>query len=110
VCLSLVLEVELTPPSDKVYTSASQGPDAQRYDKEEDKNCVFSLIITTDFNNGRQFGPSILAPFSTVKVRGTAGFVDVKIIAEELIDDGPEGGNPESLQFHDLSFTTPLTC
>jgi len=56
--------------------------------------------------DGRQFQPSVLAPFSTVVLDGNIGYVDGFIIARELrsINDASD------VQFHGKAYTGPLFC
>lgn len=62
--------------------------------------------------NGRQFGPSVLAPFSHVTLDGSAGFADGFIIARQFGPSGtfPSVGNAGQLQLHGDGYTGPLAC
>jgi hypothetical protein len=56
--------------------------------------------------SGRQWGPSILAPFAHVNIDGSAGFVDGQIMAKSV---GSTGEDARGLQYHgDLFRGTPL--
>jgi hypothetical protein len=59
------------------------------------------LIATSD---GRQFGPSVLAPFSEVTLAGAAGFIDGFVIAKVFKSNG------NGLQMHGDFYKGPLTC
>jgi hypothetical protein len=63
------------------------------------------VILTSA--NGRQFGPSVLAPFSKVIVMGDAGYVDGFVIGNSVHTSGHEANG---LQFHGDGYTGPLTC
>ena len=65
-------------------------------------------VAVTKTRDGRQFGPSILAPFSRVTVKGEAGYVDGSIIAKSL--GGNPGRNAGSLQLHGDFFKGKLEC
>lgn len=56
--------------------------------------------------DGRQFGPSVLAPFAEVVLHGDAGFIDGIVIARSLSDNGRAQG----LQMHGDGYDGPLTC
>ena len=65
-------------------------------------------VILKKTNDGRQFGPTVIAPFSVVQVHGNAGFVDGLIVAKRLVT---QGGNPSQLQLHGDYFRgTDLPC
>lgn len=64
-------------------------------------------VILDKTSDGRQFGPSVLAPFSKVTLKGDAGFVDGFVIAKEFTNDGNNGS---ALQMHANGYTGPLTC
>ena len=64
-------------------------------------------VILTKTSDGRQFGPSVLAPFSKVSVMGDAGFVDGFIVAREYADGG---GNQGSLALRGNAYTGPVFC
>ena len=63
--------------------------------------------VTLTSIHGRQFGPSVLAPFSKVIVLGDAGYVDGFIVGKTVHTSGP---NASGLQFHGDGYTGPLTC
>ena len=63
--------------------------------------------VTLTSASGRQFGPSVLAPFSKVIVLGDAGYVDGFIVGKTVHTSGP---NASGLQFHGDGYTGPLTC
>lgn len=56
---------------------------------------------------GRQFGPSVLAPFSTVIVDGSTGFVDGFIIAKTLSYSGTQA---RQVQLHGQCYRGPIHC
>jgi len=62
---------------------------------------------------GRQYGPSVLAPFSVVTLDGSAGFADGFIIAKQFGPSGtyPSAGrNAGALQLHGDGYTGPMEC
>lgn len=61
-------------------------------------------ITLTKTNDGRQFGPTILAPFSKVTLLGDAGFIDGCVVAKSFDSNG------NGLQMHGDCFKGPLTC
>ena len=64
-------------------------------------------IILDKTSDGRQFGPSVIAPFSKVTLKGQAGFVDGLVVAREFTDDGNNAG---SLQMHANGYKGTITC
>jgi len=61
-------------------------------------------VILTKTNDGRQFGPSVLAPFSKVTLQNDAGFIDGCLIAKTFTSgDG-------SLQMHGDCYKGTITC
>jgi hypothetical protein len=64
-------------------------------------------IILDKTSDGRQFGPSVIAPFSKVTLKGQAGFVDGLVVAREFTDDNNNAG---SLQMHASGYKGPITC
>lgn len=56
---------------------------------------------------GRQFGPTVLAPFAKVVADGSAGYIDGLIIARSL---DYSGKNAIQVQFHGDSYKGPLDC
>lgn len=65
-----------------------------------------TIGITKD-SRGRQFGPSILAPFARVMVGGSVGYVDGFVVARSVGASGQGGG---SVQMHGDGYAGPLTC
>ena len=57
--------------------------------------------------DGRQFGPSVLAPFARVMIHGNVGYVDGFIVARSV---GAVGQNGGSVQLHGDGYTGTLTC
>lgn len=45
-------------------------------------------IVLTKTRDDRQFGPTVLAPFSKVTLKGDAGFIDGPVIARTFTSDG----------------------
>ncbi|CAJ1961335.1 unnamed protein product [Cylindrotheca closterium] len=76
------------------FNNGGQGEDNGKTIVFFDTNQKVTLTKT---NDGRQFGPTVIAPFSEVEVHGNAGFVDGLIVAKKLITSG---GNPSQLQLH----------
>ncbi len=69
-----------------------------------------SVCLTRD-HNGRQFGPSVLAPFARVIVTADLGYVDGYIVARSLGAHGNFGGQTGGdVQLHGDSYSGPLSC
>lgn len=65
-------------------------------------------ICLTKTRDGRQFGPSVLAPFSKVTLTH-AGFIDGAVIAREFTTvDGSYTGS--ELQLHGTTYNGPIEC
>jgi choice-of-anchor A domain-containing protein len=64
-------------------------------------------ICFTKTNDGRQFGPTVLAPFSKVTLMGDAGYIDGTVIAKSFTT---AGGNAGSLQLHGKFYSGSITC
>jgi len=65
-------------------------------------------ICLTKTRDGRQFGPSVLAPFSKVTLTH-AGFIDGTVIAREFTTvDGSYKGT--ELQLHGITYNGPIEC
>eukprot|EP00980_Cylindrotheca_fusiformis_P013275 scaffold3374_cov141-Cylindrotheca_fusiformis.AAC.6 len=45
-------------------------------------------VILTKTHDGRQFGPSVIAPFSHVELKGDAGFIDGTLVAKSIATTG----------------------
>lgn len=87
-----------------------QGDDKGRhlvvFNTDED----IQLIGTSD---GSGFGPSVLAPMSTVTLDGSAGYVDGFIIANSFQNSTtfPEiVPHPDGLQMHGVGYAGPVSC
>ena len=65
-------------------------------------------ITITKTSDGRQFGPSIIAPFAKVYMLGQAGFIDGFVVAKEF--DSNQGSNPSSAQLHGDTYKGTITC
>ncbi len=65
-------------------------------------------ICLTKTNDGRQFGPSVLAPFSKVLLKN-AGYLDGGVVAKEFttVDGGYKGGE---LQLHGDWYNGGIKC
>ena len=70
-------------------------------------NCIGHNYIGHNYV-GRQFGPTVLAPFSTVIVDGEAGFVDGSIIARQLRSGS--GSTAGQLHLGGDFYRGPLSC
>jgi len=71
-------------------------------------NTVEDVILTgTAQVGGRQFGPSVLAPFSKVTLQADAGYVDGCLFAKTFVSDGVQA---DSLQLHGKCYSGPLEC
>ena len=64
-------------------------------------------ITLTKTSDGRQFGPTVIAPFAKVIVRGDAGFVDGSIYAKTFETNG---NNQGSLQLHGDTYSGAIEC
>jgi hypothetical protein len=62
-------------------------------------------VFITKTSDGRQFGPSIIAPFAKVSVSGEAGYVDGFVVAKTF---ETTGGSQGSLQLHGDTYSGPL--
>jgi len=60
-------------------------------------------VISSD--SGRQFGPTILAPYAHVVVDGNVGYIDGQIIAKSLGTTGQNGG---TVQLHGYGYLGPI--
>ena len=69
-------------------------------------NTPDTVVLTKD-KYDRQWGASVLAPFSRVEVKDDAGFVDGFVVAKEFVTTG---GNANQLQLHGDSFKGDLVC
>jgi len=65
-------------------------------------------VILKGTSSGRKFGPSVLAPFAQVTLKGDAGFIDGFLIAKSI--GGNAGNNAGSLQMHGDSYKGPIYC
>jgi hypothetical protein len=99
-------------------TSGSQGGCYSTYDFVpggqptigQDVLVVFNTadeICITKTTDGRQFGPTILAPFSHVELLGQAGYIDGTVIAKSFSTCGT---NPTSLQMHGKMYSGTIEC
>jgi hypothetical protein len=91
-------------------TEDFRGPDGQGEDNGNTL-VIFNTnedVILSQTSSGRQFGPSILAPFSNVDVRAAAGFVDGYIVAKNL--NAMDGASTTSLQFHGDYYKGGIVC
>jgi len=66
---------------------------------------TIKLVATSD---GRQFGPSVLAPFAHVELHGSANFVDGSIIAKTVGSRANTGAH--DLQLHGENYAGVLLC
>ena len=95
-----------------------QGEEAKSYDgaafgAEQGEDNGHTLAVFTGTGKvtlvksryGRQFGPSVLAPFAQVDLTGDAGYVDGIVIAKSV---GCSGQNTGSLQMHGAGYTGPF--
>ena len=64
-------------------------------------------ITLTKTPDGRQFGPTIIAPFAKVTVLGDAGFIDGSVYAKTFVTTG---GNQGALQLHGDTYTGSIQC
>lgn len=63
--------------------------------------------VTLQSVAGRQFGPSVLAPFSKVIIPGDIGFVDGFVVAKTFESVGSAS---TSVQLHGDTYNGPITC
>jgi len=66
-----------------------------------------TLTKTTD---GRQFGPSVIAPFSIVDLHGNAGYIDGFVVAKQFGSFSSNGNQATQLQMHGDAYTGPIEC
>jgi hypothetical protein len=64
-------------------------------------------VYLTKTSDGRQFGPTVIAPFATVYVYGEAGYVDGLIVARKFVTTGDQQG---ALQLHGDTYYGPFVC
>lgn len=90
-----------------------------RYNGQGEDNgktlCVFNTnedVVLTKTSSGRQFGPSVLAPFSVVTLDGSAGYLDGCVVAKEFGPSSakPVVSNPDALQMHGDCYSGPFKC
>ena len=97
-----------------------QGEEAKSYDgaafgAEQGEDNGHTLAVFTGTGKvtlvksryGRQFGPSVLAPFAQVDLTGDTGYVDGIVIAKSVSCSGQNTG---SLQMHGAGYTGPFEC
>jgi len=83
-----------------------------------DKGKTLMVFNTSDdikldkTRDGRQFGPSVLAPFSTVTLQGSAGYIDGCVVAKKF---GPSStyssvSNGGQLQMHGNCYKGAFKC
>jgi len=95
---------------DGCYDLYDFRPGGQSYDNG---NTLVVFNTTDDIcfkktSDGRQFGPSVLAPFSKVTLT-RAGFIDGTVIAREFTTvDGSYKGT--ELQLHGSNYNGPIEC
>merc|ERR1712139_719767 len=84
----------------------------------EDTGCTLVIFNTTEHvilnqgDLGRQFGPSVVAPFSGVTLLDTAGYIDGILVAKWFGGHAHQsvGSNGGSLQMHGKAYKGPLFC
>lgn len=86
------------------FVPGGQGEDNGRHLVVFDTTDNVILDKTPD---GRQFGPSVLAPFAEVRLRGDAGYIDGCVIAKSF---RTTGSNQGQLQMHGDCYTGALQC
>jgi len=64
-------------------------------------------IKLTKTSDGRQFGPTVIAPFSWVELTGQAGYLDGLIVAKGFTTSGGQAGQ---LQLHGDYFRGEIPC
>ena len=64
-------------------------------------------VTLTATSDGRQFGPSVLAPFAQVLLEGNAGYVDGFVVANNFQTIGQ---NVNGLQMHADAYTGDIQC
>ena len=65
-----------------------------------------TICLTSD-DLGRQFGPSVLAPFARVLIDGSVGFIDGFVVARSV---GSVGQFGESVQLHNDGYKGEMQC
>lgn len=64
-------------------------------------------IYLTKTSDSRQFGPSVIAPFAKVILKGDAGFIDGSVYAKQF---ETSGGNQGQLQMHGETYSGVIKC
>ncbi|KAG7363798.1 laminin G domain containing protein [Nitzschia inconspicua] len=64
-------------------------------------------ICLTRTSDGRQFGPTVLAPFSHVELQGDAGYIDGTVISKSFTTSGSNAGQ---LQQHGKMYSGTIEC
>jgi hypothetical protein len=64
-------------------------------------------VTLTRTYDSRQFGPSVIAPFSKVNILGDAGYVDGLIVGKTV---DTSGSNQGQLQLHGDTYAGPIRC
>ncbi len=67
-------------------------------------------ICLTGTSDGRQFGPSVLAPFSKVSLRSGAGFIDGNVIARKFTTFKWPNSYGDNLQLHGDAYKGEVLC
>ncbi|KAG7339592.1 PT repeat-containing protein [Nitzschia inconspicua] len=104
----VVLTSGTTGSSDGCYNTDDFLPGGQPIGS--DVLVVFNTaddICLTRTSLGRQFGPTILAPFSQVVLMGEAGYIDGTVISRTF---STCGSNPGQLQMHGKFYSGPIEC
>ena len=64
-------------------------------------------VVLTQTADGRQYGPSVLAPFAEVVIHGSLGYIDGFLVARSVRSIGQNGG---SVQLHGDGYRGSLNC
>ncbi|KAG7363802.1 laminin G domain containing protein [Nitzschia inconspicua] len=99
----------VTQPKSGCYTTYDFIPGGQP-NIGADVLVVFNTAATiclTKTSDGRQFGPTVLAPFSHVELKGDAGYIDGTLISKSFTTSG---SNASNLQMHGKMYSGTIEC
>mmetsp|Transcript_110055 Transcript_110055/g.173932 ORF Transcript_110055/g.173932 Transcript_110055/m.173932 type:complete len:413 (+) Transcript_110055:41-1279(+) len=105
-------------PTGQIFLDDGQLPGREEAQPEDNGNTIVILTTSTPVvigktALGRQFGPTILAPFADVTLLGEAGYIDGCVIAKSFTTSDGFGefaipGSQSQLQMHGMCYKGPL--